>query len=82
MNNCIEYLLREDGKFKDISSNVFYDFFDNKDIMKFRKDTHIFRHASNEALDEKSKWSKDKKQFYIRLGIIMITAIYNDIYWF
>ncbi|MDW4093272.1 hypothetical protein [Staphylococcus saprophyticus] len=82
LNNCIEYLLREDGKFKDISSNVFYDFFDNKDIMKFRKDTHIFRHASNEALDEKSKWSKDKKQFYIRLGIIMITAIYNDIYWF
>ena len=50
--------------------------------MKYRKDTHIFRHVSNEALEEKSKRSSDKKQFYIRLGVIMITAIYNDMYWF
>lgn len=75
-------MLKKEDTFKDISTSVFYDFFDNKDIMKFRKDTHIFRHASNEALDEKSKWSSDKKQFYIRLGIIMVTAIYNDIFHF
>lgn len=82
LNNCIEYLLKEEGKFKDVSESVFYGFFNNKDIIKYRKDTHIFRHASNEALEERNKWHKDKKQFYIRLGIIMITAIYNDIYWF
>ncbi|WP_426366706.1 hypothetical protein [Mammaliicoccus lentus] len=82
LNNCIEYLLKEEGKFKNISASVFYGFFDNNDIMKYRKDTHIFRHASNEALEEKSKWSNEKKQFYIRLGIIIITAIYNDMYWF
>ncbi|CAG7915082.1 hypothetical protein [Mammaliicoccus sciuri] len=80
LNNCIEYLLKEEGKFKDVPESVFYDFLNNKDIMKYRKDTHIFRHASTEALVEKSKWSNDKKQFYIRLGVIMITAIYNDIY--
>lgn len=33
--------------------------------------------ASTETLDEKVKWSNDKKQFYIRLGIILITEIYN-----
>ncbi|HFJ4805437.1 TPA: hypothetical protein ACGUKQ_002783 [Staphylococcus aureus] len=82
LNNCIEYLLKEEGKFKDVPESVFYDFLNNKDIMKYRKDTHIFRHASTEALEEKNKWSNDKKQFYIRLGVIMITAIYNDIYWF
>lgn len=82
LNNCMEYLLKEDGKFKDVSETVFYGYFDTKDIMKYRKDTHIFRHASSEALEEKNKWSKEKKQFYIRLGIIMVTAIYNDIYWF
>lgn len=57
--------MREDGKFKDISANVFYGFFDNKDIMKFRKDTHIFRHASNEALDEKISGVRTKSNFIL-----------------
>lgn len=74
--------MKEEGKFKEVSESVFYGFLNNKDIMKYRKDTHIFRHVSNEALEEKSKRSSDKKQFYIRLGVIMITAIYNDMYWF
>lgn len=82
LNNCIEYLLKEEGKFKDVPESVFYVFLNNKDVMKYRKDTHIFRHASTETLDEKMRWSNDKKQFYIRLGIIMITAIYKDMYWF
>lgn len=82
LNNCIEYLLKKEGKFKEISPNLFYGFIDNTDVMQYRKDTHIFRHASNESLDEKSKWSNDKKRFYTRLGIILITAIYDDIYWF
>ncbi len=82
LNNCIEYLLKEEGKFKDVSASVFYDFIDSKDIKKYRKDTHIFRHSSTETLKEKSKWSSEKKQFYIRLGIIIIIAIYNDMYWF
>ncbi|MGC9651008.1 hypothetical protein ACO2FA_13090 [Staphylococcus warneri] len=82
LNNCIEYLLKKGGKFKDVSESVFYEFLNNTDIMKYRKDTHIFRHASTEALEEKSKWSNAKKQFYIRLGVIMVTAIYDDIFWF
>lgn len=77
LNNCIEYLLKEEGKFKDVPESVFFGFLNNKDVMKYRKDTHIFRHASTETLDEKVKWSNDKKQFYIRLGIILITEIYN-----
>lgn len=78
LNNCIEYLLKKGGKFKDVSESVFYEFLNNTDIMKYRKDTHIFRHASTETLEEKSKWSNAKKQFYIRLGVIMVTAIYDD----
>ncbi|ULX29183.1 hypothetical protein H5U44_14455 (plasmid) [Staphylococcus aureus] len=74
--------MKEEGKFKDVSECVFYGYIDNKDIMKYRKDTHIFRHSSTETLKEKSKWSKEKKQFYIRLGIIIVTAIHNDMYWF
>ncbi|MEW8965695.1 hypothetical protein ABGA96_11050, partial [Staphylococcus arlettae] len=80
LNNCIEYLLKEEGKFNDVSASVFYGFINNEDIIKYRKDTHIFRHSSTETLKEKRKWSKEKKQFYIRLGIIIITAIYNDMY--
>ena len=74
--------LQQNRKFKDVSASVFYDFIDSKDIKKYRKDTHIFRHSSTETLKEKNKWSSEKKQFYIRLGIIIITTIYNDMYWF
>ena len=72
-----EYLLKEKSGFKEISSEIFYDFLDEEEVKKFRKDTHAFRHGNSEAIAERKSWSDSKKIFYVRLGIIIITNIYN-----
>lgn len=75
--NCIEYFLKEKKKFKEISSDLFYGFLDNNDLKKFRKDTQIFRHATKETLEERRFWDDNRKKFYIRLGINMVTEIHQ-----
>lgn len=75
--NCIEYFLKEKKKFKEISSDVFYGFLDNNDLKKFRQDTQIFRHATKETLEERKFWDDNRKKFYIRLGINMVTKIHQ-----
>ena len=77
LSNTIEYLLKEKSGFKEISSEIFYDFLDEEEVKKFRKDTHAFRHGNSEAIGERKSWSDSKKIFYVRLGIIIITNIYN-----
>lgn len=79
LNNCIEYLLKQEKTFIRVDSSIFYNYFENEDIKKYRKDTQIFRHAHHIALEERKKWSKDRKIFYIRLGIIIVTEIYQKI---
>lgn len=78
LNNTIEYLLKEKNGFKKVNQEIFYGFINEQKIIKFRKDTHIFRHGSKEAISERREWSDDKKKFYARLGIIIITNIYNN----
>lgn len=79
LNNALEYLLKNEGKYENIDSTVFYDFLGNDEVIKFRNDTQIFRHAARETITERKQWSDNKKNFYIRLGIILITNINNNI---
>lgn len=77
--NCIEYFLKNDNNsFNEINSEIFYNYFDNNDLKRFRKETQIFRHASKSVINERKLWSNDKKQFYIRLGINMITILHKS----
>ena len=78
LNNTIEYLLKEKNGYKPISKEVFYGFIGEDEVKKFRNDTQIFRHGSNQAISERNSWSDNMKSFYVRLGIIIITNIYNE----
>jgi len=78
LNNTIEYLLKEENSYKKISSKDFYGFIEEDEVKKFRNDTQVFRHGSSQAISERKNWSDDKKNYYARLGIIMITNIYNN----
>lgn len=77
LNNCVEYFLKQNGKFQDVNSIVFFDFFGQEEVKKFRRDTQIFRHATTETLKERNSWSREKKVFYCRLGILIVTNIYK-----
>ncbi|HDE6159309.1 hypothetical protein KJC18_12170 [Mammaliicoccus sciuri] len=78
--NCIEYLLKnEKAKFNKINSAIFHDYFDNDDLQRFRKETQIFRHAAKVDIDKRKSWSDDKKQFYIRLGVNLVTVLHNEV---
>lgn len=77
LNNTIEYLLKEKSGYKSIQKEVFYGFMGEEEVKKFRNDTHIFRHGSSESILERKRWSENNKVFYVRLGIIIITNIYN-----
>ncbi|WP_445816055.1 hypothetical protein [Staphylococcus aureus] len=76
LNNCIEYFLNTGKKYDDVPENLYYGFFENDDLKRYRKDTQIFRHGSKKSLNERKEWSKEKKEFYVRLGIIMVKEIH------
>lgn len=78
LNNTIEYLLKEKSGYKPILKGVFYGFIGEEEVKKFRNDTQIFRHGSSQAIAERKTWSNSQKKFYARLGIIIITNIYNN----
>lgn len=75
LNNCIEYLLKDNGKYITIDENKFFGFFDTSSVKKYRNDTQVFRHNSKESLDERNSWTDNKKDFYIKLGIILVIQI-------
>lgn len=78
--NCVEYFLKnEKSKFNRIDSVMFYGYLDNEDLQRFRKETQIFRHASKNDIYQRKQWSKNKKQFYIRLGVNIITILYKNL---
>lgn len=79
MNNTIEYLLKAEGGYRPLSNDTFYGFIGEKEVKKFRSDTQIFRHGSRQAISERKSWTDNKKKFYARLGIMIITNIYNNI---
>lgn len=56
---------------------MFYDFSDEPDVIKFRKDTHVFRHPYKDAMNKREQWSDRKKDLYIRIGIILVTEIFQ-----
>lgn len=77
LNNAIEYILKKGKKYQTVDDTTFYGFLNENDIKRFRNETQVFRHASQKTIDERKTWSDEKKIYYIRLGIIMVTNIYK-----
>lgn len=78
LNNAIEYILKKGERYLAIDNDIFYGYLEENDIKNFRNETQIFRHASEVAINERKLWSKTKKIFYIRLGIILVTNISEE----
>ena len=75
LNNAIEYLLKPGKHFESVEESIFYGFLNNDDVIKFRKETQMFRHASPTSMQERENFSKEKKEFYVGVGILIVTAI-------
>lgn len=80
LNNCVEYLLKEGKKFQKVDSSIFYGFLDEEKVIKFRTDTHIFRHHNKDAMFERAQWDENKKDLYIRIGIVIVTEVFQKKY--
>ena len=64
--NLIENMLKEKDKFLVLDySSICFDFINDDIIKKFRKQLHIFRHSSEEALSERKKVSNEQKLFIL-----------------
>lgn len=63
-------MLKKNEKFIKLDyKNLFIGFVIEEDIMKYRKITHCFRHATNEAMKERKKYSEEQNIFLIKYGI-------------
>lgn len=78
LNNCIEYLLKDGKNFKAVDSSLFYDYINENDIRRFRQETQVFRHHSKESIEERKLWIESKREFYIRLGLIIVMNLNNN----
>lgn len=76
--NLIENLLYENGGYIKLDYLKFcFDFIDDEIVKKYRKKIQCFRHASNEALEERKQFSVEQKEFIIDYGITIIKLIHN-----
>lgn len=78
LNNMIEHLLKIDGKFIELDySSISLSFIDEEAIKKYRKDTQCFRHKSEDAIEEKNKYTGLQKEFLIDYGILIVKTIHE-----
>lgn len=76
--NLIENMLKEKDKFLVLDySKVCFDYINDDTIKKYRKQLHIFRHSSEEALSERKKYSNEQKLFMIDYGLTIINVIHT-----
>lgn len=79
LNNLIEYLLKKDGKFITVDTDrLFKDLISNDTILKFRKITQCFRHASKDTIKEREAYSEDQKEFLSNLGMSICLALLKE----
>ncbi|MBQ8514154.1 MAG: hypothetical protein IJ496_02015 [Ruminococcus sp.] len=76
--NLIENMLKKNDKFLALDySTICFDFIDDNTIKRFRKQLHIFRHSSEEALLQRKNYSNEQKSFMVDYGLTIIKAIHT-----
>lgn len=73
--NAIEYLLKENGKFKIINYNFSNGFLSDEIVKKFRNFLEIFRHDTKEDITKRKELSDNQKKYFVELGISIIDYI-------
>lgn len=81
LNKLLENLLTKDNKYFEVDyDQIFFERFNGESIKQYRKDTHIFRHASEEAVTRVKSMSDKEKAFLVDLGMFYSIHIYNTLY--
>ena len=75
ISNSIEYLLKKNNKFKSIDKNSSFGLIGNDEVKAYRNVLNCFRHAHEDALKERSKYSIQQKDYLINYGITIINAL-------
>jgi hypothetical protein len=75
--NLIENLLKKNGKFLTLDySEICFDYISNDIVTSYRKKMHCFRHATEDAIVERSIYSEEQKNFFVDYGLTIVKVIY------
>ena len=78
LNNLIENLLKQDGKYIELDYHpVFFGFLSENDIKIFRTKTQCFRHASVEMLAKRKNMSEAEKALLSDLGVFICVHLHK-----
>lgn len=76
--NLIENMLKKNGHFiKQDYSLICFDYISDETVTSYRKKMQCFRHASSEAIAERSSYSEEQKNFFVDLGLTIIKVIHK-----
>lgn len=67
--NLIENMLKKNGHFITLDcSSICFDYISDETVTSYRKKMQCFRHASSEAITERSSYSEEQKNFLLTLN--------------
>ena len=76
--NLIENMLKKNGHFiKPNYSSICFDYILDETVTSYRKKMQCFRHASSEAIAERSSYSEEQKNFFVDFGLTIIKVIHK-----
>ncbi len=75
--NLLENLLKKNGRFINLDySTICFDYISNDTIAKYRKQMQCFRHATEEAINERNSYSEEQKNFFVDYGLTIIKVVH------
>lgn len=84
LNNVLENMLKQDGKFVKVDyDDLFMGIVQIKDgtnpIKKFRNETQVFRHASEQGIREREAMPISRKKALVQLGVLLATRVNKQV---
>lgn len=77
LNNTIEHLLKENGKYIKLDESLFLGLINDESLRQYRNMTQIFRHATKEAIAERNKINDIQKEFLVNFGRTVCITIFQ-----
>ena len=75
--NLIENMLKKDGKFISLNySSICFDYISDETITSYRKKMQCFRHATDEAINERKSYSEEQKTFFVDYGLVVLKIVH------
>lgn len=76
--NLIENMLKKNGHFIKLNySLICFDYISDETVTSYRNKMQCFRHASSEAIAERSSYSEKQKNFFVDFGLTIIKVIHK-----